>query len=444
MEATIQITYERDLNHTYLVYEGAIMEQGYEMQMLLNNPITGILPRRTRRVDGITRLCYEISSKQPISRIFEKKKMNYELLCQLFRCMRHTLRGLEEYLLPTELLMLQPEFIYMNPGRPEFYFCLLPGIEEKQNDLHKLMEFLLNSIDYSDERAVAAAYECYRESEEENYSFAKIFERVFVDEHREPLQKSAIKETTGGEGVKEKDNTSIERDIFADSFELPPQEVGENEEHEDEKNRKQPLGGNRMLYVAVGFVLIVALAAAIVCREMKIMIVGILVAAVAGIVHYRKQAEEREDMEFLYEAEYEEELKPELETACSYEMAEKPEAAADALQDADYGETVFFQGPQMEERRRLEPMESGMPQLAMQSFPYIIGKLVGAVDGVVEHATVSRIHCKIYAEEENYFITDLNSTNGTILNGEVLVPNNKNQLHLGDEIQIGHVTYVFQ
>lgn len=39
-------------------------------------------------------------------------------------------------------------------------------------------------------------------------------------------------------------------------------------------------------------------------------------------------------------------------------------------------------------------------------------------DIVLEHATVSGHHCKIYSVGETYFVEDLNSTNGTYVNGK--------------------------
>ena len=50
---------------------------------------------------------------------------------------------------------------------------------------------------------------------------------------------------------------------------------------------------------------------------------------------------------------------------------------------------------------------------------------------------VSRQHCHIDVEDGDVFITDLNSSNGTILNGE---PVSKSILSEGDELTIGDIT----
>lgn len=50
---------------------------------------------------------------------------------------------------------------------------------------------------------------------------------------------------------------------------------------------------------------------------------------------------------------------------------------------------------------------------------------------------VSRRHAEVHQEGENLYVVDLGSTNGTILNGEMLTPNQPVRLMRGDRIRIG-------
>ena len=52
----------------------------------------------------------------------------------------------------------------------------------------------------------------------------------------------------------------------------------------------------------------------------------------------------------------------------------------------------------------------------------VIGKLEGAADAVVSLPTVSRLHSKIRKKEGEYYLSDLNSKNGTAVNGRLLKP----------------------
>lgn len=76
-------------------------------------------------------------------------------------------------------------------------------------------------------------------------------------------------------------------------------------------------------------------------------------------------------------------------------------------------------------------------------FPFFIGKLKTNVDYTLKDNAVSRFHIKIEKEEDKFYVTDLNSTNGTYLNQIKLNPNRKTDLSLGSELIIAHIKYVF-
>ncbi len=63
----------------------------------------------------------------------------------------------------------------------------------------------------------------------------------------------------------------------------------------------------------------------------------------------------------------------------------------------------------------------------------VIGRGRGA-DFVVPEPTISRAHAAVGYDEDGFFVQDLGSTNGTLLNGE---NRQKEPLEHGDEIQIG-------
>ena len=56
---------------------------------------------------------------------------------------------------------------------------------------------------------------------------------------------------------------------------------------------------------------------------------------------------------------------------------------------------------------------------------------------------VSRIHAQIHLENDELFITDLGSTNGTFLAGKRLEPNTPTVLRKGDELLLGRLGVQF-
>jgi pSer/pThr/pTyr-binding forkhead associated (FHA) protein len=57
---------------------------------------------------------------------------------------------------------------------------------------------------------------------------------------------------------------------------------------------------------------------------------------------------------------------------------------------------------------------------------------------------VSGRHAAISYEGDGFIVTDLDSTNGTRLNGQKLAPNKPERLKDGDEIIMGKTVFVFQ
>lgn len=82
--------------------------------------------------------------------------------------------------------------------------------------------------------------------------------------------------------------------------------------------------------------------------------------------------------------------------------------------------------------------------ISIKDFPFFIGKLKKNVDYCLEKDVVSRYHAKITKEEERFYITDLNSTNGTFVNGEAVQTYQKKEIKAGDEIAFADIKYWFR
>ena len=69
---------------------------------------------------------------------------------------------------------------------------------------------------------------------------------------------------------------------------------------------------------------------------------------------------------------------------------------------------------------------------------FIIGKKAELVDGVISfNRMISRSHCKIIHQENQYLIVDLKSANGTYLNGIRLQPDQlvRSKMETGFDLQ---------
>ncbi len=75
-------------------------------------------------------------------------------------------------------------------------------------------------------------------------------------------------------------------------------------------------------------------------------------------------------------------------------------------------------------------------------FPFVIGRSESRADGVINLRTISGTHCRIDKVPDGYTIVDLNSSNGTTINGIKMVPNQPMRLKSGMRIGMASERYV--
>lgn len=87
--------------------------------------------------------------------------------------------------------------------------------------------------------------------------------------------------------------------------------------------------------------------------------------------------------------------------------------------------------------------EESYPSIAVKEFPFFIGKLRKNVDYYIDKSVVSRYHAKLTKEKDNFYITDLNSTNGTYVNEAILRTYEKQEIKPGDKITLANLRFEF-
>ena len=88
------------------------------------------------------------------------------------------------------------------------------------------------------------------------------------------------------------------------------------------------------------------------------------------------------------------------------------------------------------------PVENIGQQWSLGTNQMIIGRS-SMSHVLIKEGSVSKSHAKIFVEDDNIFIQDLESTNKTFINGKELVPLVKNKLENNDQIKVGHVILKF-
>ncbi len=92
-------------------------------------------------------------------------------------------------------------------------------------------------------------------------------------------------------------------------------------------------------------------------------------------------------------------------------------------------------------------LENTLPVTVIGKDEVILGRRASSTGGLVVDLVpfdaiqqgVSRRHAAIHREQDGYYITDLNSTNGTRINGRRLLPNIPCRLSSGDVVRLGRL-----
>lgn len=177
--------YKKDLKQSYMIIEGGEGEQeDYQIAMLRENKIPGILETDVRYIDGRCHYYYDISGKVSLKTRYEKRRLCNEDMKQFVAALLRTIPMLQKYMLDSNYLLLQPEYIFYEDE--DIFFCYYPCCEtDAKEEFHKLTEFFVQEVDYKEEEGLHLAYTLHKATMEENYSIEKIMEKLISKEEEE-------------------------------------------------------------------------------------------------------------------------------------------------------------------------------------------------------------------------------------------------------------------
>ena len=460
----MQIDYKRDLNHTYVILqeEKEPDTASYQIRMLLTNAIPGLLDCKIGKMDDKTLFYYEVTSRQSLQSVFEQRSIGAEVLRKLFEQLLDLLEELGQYLLVPDGLVLQPELVFADANLENFSFCYLPGKQGHtgcfQKQIRELMEYLLPKLDHQEQDAVVLGYGLYREISAEIFSV----ETIQVLLYQTGKEKKETTEQEGKERSRE-ENPPVqmeemrweerEAEAAAENFFV------EAEEEKDEGNWKNIVEA----VICIGF-----LGGVLALRWTQAETVWYLVlggaAAVVGIVslalelfseYQNRKGLKQKDGTWNPQSDTEQQgwrRDSSVEKEKTWEKNEEQEnrkmhslMELEGQEEDLFGKTELLTSPEDEGRAYLIPIDPiDLPLIPIERGSTLIGKLSAAADVILPYRTVSRLHAKLVSTEEGDYLLDLNSRNGTTVNGVPLMGETKRKLEDGDDISFAGKKYRYK
>jgi hypothetical protein len=436
------ISYERNMNHNYMILDSCDFfgngqaGKDFRTKMLLENNIPGLLPVRYRNINGQMKYCYEINSLQSLERLYNKKEMDYNELGQILAGCVKVFRGLEEYLLDGSQIILNPEYIYMDIDKMELYFVCYPEYEgDVREAFMEFVDLILTKIDHTDNDAVMLGYRVYRYTKNPNYVIGEIMNMIEASK----AEVSPI--------VQPEPQIYYNKPLYNDtSYEVDENEVEVEEESKPRRKKKtstkssDKIGMVLSLIIAFGAIALIFIADATpsmeVVRNNEIYLYGAVAMSLAGALLFAISHSKKKKLEKAIEELSDEE---EGNFEPDYSVIAQPQRRTSNEPQG----TVCLNESTAEERVLIGRVNGKEVTIPLTKFPLILGKQEGVSDILVDDNAVSKMHARFDELDGRIFISDLNSTNGTMRNGTMLDINRPVVLESGDRLRFGRSSFTY-
>ena len=456
--------YKRDMNHNYLILHGEEVPDtdSYQVRMLVGNGMPSLLKCRLQGIDGNFLIYYDITSKQSVASMYETKKMGLEDLRLIFGGFVQAMEEMAEYLMNPGQLLVQPEYMYLDVEKKKLYFCCMPGkAGDVREDFRILTEYILPKIDHEDGDAVILGYGVYRRALEDTFHLEYVKEEIYKG--RDSREKRIPESCKEKEIDKEKDQfrEQYENQSGDSPWEMETANPFENRDREDGKKSPVSLGKKILFSILGAFILIITAGAAVLGflpgLQAGVILSGCAVFLGTGMLVYRFRKKHKGSVEKkrgrqeireiqrepIWKTEQEKESGWQPQMSAEEEMS-VPQTLEEEPKAKDFGETVVLSAGVVQGPATLVSREPGeLATIYLQEDMTVIGKMETAVDAVIDLPTVSRIHAKIRRRDQEYYLSDLNSRNGTAVNGRLLKEGEDYQLQNEDEVDFAQARYVF-
>ncbi|WP_346698439.1 DUF6382 domain-containing protein [Catenibacillus scindens] len=430
---------EQELYHTYLVLEpGEKMDKGnYIIHILQNNTLNFFLPFQLRSRDGMSSYYYDVPSDESLEKQLEKG-FREEQLENFASGLINALDEIEEYLLDENDLFLEPSGIFMT-REGGYRFIYYPGYGmDFPSQLQNLASLFLKYVDYTCASAVRHVYSFYHITCRGNTSVKNLreFKLNFGKDlsgvkNRVPESMSAFERKIEDASEAETEVPIVEPSGMANTFQeqnLKKCDRKAGDSHEENKNS--------ILWVIAAACAVEAGIGAVIVKLWSVpalagvAAVGVIIAitAVSGILYSVFTCSKKQEDDFWKPEDY----VPPFFSAGKGEETQDTGGKTTVLSPKRSGARLHSRNPQL------------WGDLYILNFPMVIGKEASDTSGRIALPTISRRHARLERMGDTFYLTDLRSSNGTYINGEMIEPLSPVGLHSGDSVIFSDVEFTFE
>ena len=463
----------------------------YQLQMLANNSIPGILKAGTISLDGESHLHYDITSLIPLKKLLERRKIGRMDFLDLIRNIAAVAEGMEQYLLDAEKIVFDSRYIFADPQDLKLEFAYLPE-KTSERDSDSLRSFLLNLI-------------------VNDIQFLSEHSDNFVQKMLEILKSEDFKASNLREYIKDMENDS-QKAVSEPRIETSQALLKEKEPAPPILPETKPvIKVSKLGYPTSSYVILGSVTGVLILFLITLLVTGIISPGnpdsllslfgflmIAGAVTYlvyskvfspEKKTEKialpqrvlyvnktftvpaptpdkkegniekydvndsiPKDISAAKSAGHEaavarESISPRILTGnsssspVSEAMASKGSKSVNTEKYRD--KTVILDCGSLKLPHLKRTQGNSYETIILKKFPFMLGRLESQVDYCINNPAIGKLHAELIRTSEGYVISDINSLNGTFVNGERLQPGQDMTIKNGDRIVLGNEEFVF-
>lgn len=394
-------------SNVMVIKDNNILVNDYRINMLIKNDIKNLLKLNISCINGNVELLYDISCKQSLDEYCLKHQLNYRELRLIFDGIISIYNNLRRYLLNVNHIIMETKYMFLDNNTNDIYFCYYINHHvEFQDCLKNFVRKLVMVTSHSDRQAVELIYGVLNLCETEHFLFSAIED--YIHNYAEQEQSKVLQMNTENEryGIKYlqsecEDKPNENNNVISKDIDIHGKI--------NEKNK----------FIKEG-----------------------VFGTLSGFFYNKSKS----NADMIYESN---------DKTFSF-VEDNGQKEGKLVNDSllcdgnmDNGllvnEGTCYIGDKQKSVKRVLMSLSGCNEIIINEYPFIIGKHVGKADGIIKDSSVSRLHAKIeLINDKCYVIEDLNSKNGTYVNGERLNPYEKRIIEIGDRLTFSAFEYIFK
>lgn len=484
----MEVTYKKDINHTYIVFQGEkINTQTYQVQMILHNMVEGLLPCSMLCMDEEEVWRCECTGLQSLDDCCKVKELGKDDFIWVIHQLLENIQELQDYLLDVNGLYLRPTEVYVHPEKMRLLCCIVPFCHKDiWCSLREMLQFLLQYLDPEDNEVASLAYGFFRALSKEDCSMEVLWSVLYEKQRKWKTKRGHIEENT----ISRQSDGSLFHEYEAASMEgkqkrgqkiLKKLETEKNIVFKDNKNditqddvddrdalldtlfykgkdrqdmqqddvswkdkvSKDFLKKIAYLFPAVAaiFLFLYLVFHSWTMSETTLITYAVIIVVlqVSSLILYRKWGRDIKEINPLLEMESVQQEK-EFTKETGSEKKEKLFGRKGASEPEE-GTVYLEETPK--KKSYLVRSDTG-EKFELKQRETIIGKNKEKAQILLMEPAISRIHAMITKTNHACYIQDLNSKNGTYINGERLPIRTNTLLRESDELYMANIRFHLQ